>query len=78
MSSQVPEFAGNPVRFPYSQAIPTSIPSECSDTEPCVTATAFVWTVSDEVNFECQAGRLRLLRAPATTEIAMTGITALA
>ena len=57
--SQVSRLPGNPVRFPYSQVIPASIPSELSDTEGCERALASPWSLSDEVNLEDQAVRLR-------------------
>ncbi|SRR5216683_3276399 len=57
--SQVSRLPGNPVRFPYSQVIPASIPSELSDTEGCERALASAWSLSDEVNLEDQAVRFR-------------------
>jgi hypothetical protein len=57
---------GNPVRFPYSQAIPTSIPSEFSDPKPWARAIAFAWTLSDELNLERKTGRFRLLQTRPT------------
>src|SRR6266704_2559497 len=61
--SESKRLSGNPVQFPYSPVIPTSAPSELSDTESCERALASPWSVSDEVNLEDQAVRFRWLRA---------------
>lgn len=55
---QVSRLPGHPVGFPYFQVIPTSIPSELSDTEGCERV-ASAWSLSEEINLEDQAVRFR-------------------
>jgi hypothetical protein len=59
---------GNPVRFPFSQGIPRSIPTQF----PCGEVSGVRGDAarqSDDIRLEGEASRFRWLRAPATTDI---------